>query len=374
MEPEAEPSTTSIKEITMPQFRPYPIINQSRYQDRNVGEEFQQGINSALDNLIQMDRQKKAEELASNIRQREEALKLSGMYPYQRQQYFDALDQMQPQRNPTRKISAIREGAPQPLNVLRPRERIQDVPNPYQQGAQDIDLAQVYQTHGPKVASGLAGAQDRQFERKKDEQEMSYRGLQMEKLKQEMNKPKEAKKRMTGNLENLSNLYGKLYETGAAISTDQSFLKNSLNRLRSSGMGQQAEQFLGTEAQSYRNLISQIKPLALQDIRQATNMSARGLDSEKELEFYLKAVTSDEWDIRSNIQALQTLDKAYGLGLGIKAPDLGFGVEPGTVKSYEGVNYKYLLGDPNNKNNWVPIDSLNDGRPKPTPQNLRRGY
>jgi hypothetical protein len=52
----------------------------------------------------------------------------------------------------------------------------------------------------------------------------------------------------------------------------------------------------------------------LNEIRQASEMGARGLDSEKELEFYLAATTDEKTELHSNLAAAIVLDEAYGDG------------------------------------------------------------
>jgi hypothetical protein len=47
-------------------------------------------------------------------------------------------------------------------------------------------------------------------------------------------------------------------------------------------------------------------------------MGARGLDSNKELEFYIQAATDPARDIQANRAALQVLENAYGLSSRVK--------------------------------------------------------
>lgn len=129
--------------------------------------------------------------------------------------------------------------------------------------------------------------------------------------------PQEARKRVTGNLQTLKSLYEELDKRGAIVNTDLSGTENVSRSVRSSELGQKVAKRMGTEEQSLRNQINQIKPLLINDIRQATKMGAKGLDSEKELEFYLQSATDPKLDIQANLKALNVLDRAYGLGLGI---------------------------------------------------------
>ena len=124
-----------------------------------------------------------------------------------------------------------------------------------------------------------------------------------------------AKTRVNTNLQKLSDLYSNLDEAGGIVNTEKGPLQNIPARIGASWAGQIGSGALGTKTQSIRNQINQIRPLLIQDIRQATQMGAKGLDSEKELEFYLQAATNPTSDIQSNLNALAVLDTAYGLGL-----------------------------------------------------------
>jgi hypothetical protein len=123
-----------------------------------------------------------------------------------------------------------------------------------------------------------------------------------------------ARKRMEGNLAKLANHYVTLDSTGAMLNVDNTTFENIMAATRSSTVGQMFGRITGSNEQSIRSTINKIKPLLIQDIRQSTDMSARGLDSEKELEFYLQAATDEKTDIQSNIAAIVVLDEAYGTG------------------------------------------------------------
>lgn len=137
----------------------------------------------------------------------------------------------------------------------------------------------------------------------------------------------EAKQRMTVSLETLSDYYSELSRLGAAIDIRKGKASNLATGIAASDAGQYVGKMLGTEAQSWRNKINQMRPLLLNDIRQASQQGARGLDSNKELDFYLQAATDPARDIQANKAAIAVLDKAYGLGAGIK------GIDENTIKS-----------------------------------------
>jgi hypothetical protein len=123
-----------------------------------------------------------------------------------------------------------------------------------------------------------------------------------------------AKKGVTGRLASLGGLYSKLDSMGAIVNIENDTPQNIWASARSSKLGQRLGKTIGTEDQSLRSTIDAIKPLLIQDIRQSTDMGARGLDSEKELEFYLQAATDTTKDIQANIAAIVVLDEAFGDG------------------------------------------------------------
>jgi len=123
-----------------------------------------------------------------------------------------------------------------------------------------------------------------------------------------------AKVRMNNNLKKMAQAYLDLDSMGGIVNVENDTADNIWARFKSSDQAQAFQEFFGTNEQSLRNVIKSIQPLAIQDIRKATEMSARGLDSERELDFYLKAATNLKGDIQSNMAALVALDEAYGDG------------------------------------------------------------
>ena len=133
----------------------------------------------------------------------------------------------------------------------------------------------------------------------------------------------EAKQRVSVNLKALNEYYDELAKRGGVVDTSKGTAANVSARVRASGAGQLLGGAIGSEEQSYRNQINQMRPLLLQEIRQATAMGARGLDSNKELEFYLQAATDPARDIKANRAAIQVLEKSYGLSSRIHGADDG---------------------------------------------------
>lgn len=107
--------------------------------------------------------------------------------------------------------------------------------------------------------------------------------------------------------------YDALDKAGGAVNPKNTAGQNFSAFLGNTGPGQLQGKMAGTATQSIRNNIEQSRPLLINAIRQATGMSAKAMDSNAELQFYLKAATDPTLDVKANKDALQMLDKLYGL-------------------------------------------------------------
>ena len=115
-------------------------------------------------------------------------------------------------------------------------------------------------------------------------------------------------------ISDLRDKYKQLDAMGGIINPDKSLANNLMAGAESSGIGQIVSGKIGTQAQSIRNEIIQKRPLLLQSIKQSTGMSAKQMDSNKEMEMYLKAATDPNLDIKANLAALDNMYKLYGSG------------------------------------------------------------
>lgn len=123
-----------------------------------------------------------------------------------------------------------------------------------------------------------------------------------------------AKGLMSSSVSRLADAYMNLDRIGAAVSEKAGTERNIVARLRSSKVGQLVEGMTGSEAQRYRDRIQQTRPLLVQAIRQATGMSAKAMDSNRELQFYLEAASDPTRNFVENMAAIHALDKVYGSG------------------------------------------------------------
>ncbi len=124
-----------------------------------------------------------------------------------------------------------------------------------------------------------------------------------------------ARASVSDNIAMMANALTQLKNRGAAVSTDQKGLTQNLpNYLASTGIGQEVGKAFGTEEQSLRNNIITQKPAIMGAIMQATGMSAKQMDSNRELQFYLNTMGDPTMDVQASLAALQVLNDTYGLG------------------------------------------------------------
>ena len=117
-------------------------------------------------------------------------------------------------------------------------------------------------------------------------------------------------------VDQLANQYDALNKAGAAVNTANPTLNNVSASLRTSAAGQKLGTLFGTSDQSIRNQIQATIPLLMNAIRQSTGQSAKAMDSNAELQFYLAAATDQTKDVQSNIAALNRIKALYGAGGG----------------------------------------------------------
>jgi hypothetical protein len=133
---------------------------------------------------------------------------------------------------------------------------------------------------------------------------------------------KEGKKSVNGVLDTLYSEYNNLIKSGGITDTRLSAEENIAARTGASGLGQLAGSFTGSESQSFRDTIEQTRPLLLTAIMKATGLSATQLNSNVELQTYLKTATDPKSSIQANVKALNTLSTMFGLGEKFELPEI----------------------------------------------------
>jgi hypothetical protein len=113
-------------------------------------------------------------------------------------------------------------------------------------------------------------------------------------------------------LSDLKNAYLELDKNGGIVNTNNQPGSNAFASLAATGPGQAAGRIFGTKNQELRNKIEAIQPLLLASIKQATGMSAKQMDSNKELQFFIKSASDPTRDIKTNLETIQRLSELYG--------------------------------------------------------------
>lgn len=112
----------------------------------------------------------------------------------------------------------------------------------------------------------------------------------------------------------LGGYYDALSDEGGITSTGLRAGSNVMAGIASSGLGQATGRLFGTQAQSQRNSIVQMRPLLVQAIKNATGMSSKQMDSNVELKMMLATATDPTLDLEANRRALVNLAALYGTG------------------------------------------------------------
>lgn len=129
---------------------------------------------------------------------------------------------------------------------------------------------------------------------------------------------KGAKQQLSDVVAQLKGYYTDLKNNGGITSTGNSVLGNIAAKASSSGAGQFVGGAIGTQNQQKRQAIEQTRPLLLNLIKQATGMSAQQMNSNAEMNLYLRTATDPTLTYEANMEALKNLDKMFGLGLNFK--------------------------------------------------------
>jgi hypothetical protein len=131
-------------------------------------------------------------------------------------------------------------------------------------------------------------------------------------------KTKKAKGGVSGILANMRKDYKDLDALGGMVNTDKGAASNVAASLGASVIGQSYGKTVGSKEQSIRNKINGQIPALINSIRQATGMSAKAMDSNVELKFYLQQATDPKLDIQANLAAVDRIEEMFGLGKAVK--------------------------------------------------------
>jgi len=133
---------------------------------------------------------------------------------------------------------------------------------------------------------------------------------------QRMEKEKQAKGRdaFQSILDDMALQYDALDKNGGLVSNEGDILNNVLARTASSSTGQAIGGYVGTKNQTYRDSINSRLPLLKQAVMAATGMSAKQMDSNVEMQAFMKALSDPRQSKEAILGTLNTLSRLYGKG------------------------------------------------------------
>jgi hypothetical protein len=140
-------------------------------------------------------------------------------------------------------------------------------------------------------------------------------GQKKEKAQEKSDVKTQAKQQLSDVVGQLKTSYDTLLEGGGITSTGAGGRENLGAKMGTSQVGQFMGSALGTKNQEQRQIIEQTRPLLLNLIKEATGMSASQMNSNAEMQMYLKAATDPKLSYEANVTALKNLDKTFGLGI-----------------------------------------------------------
>ena len=100
-----------------------------------------------------------------------------------------------------------------------------------------------------------------------------------------------------------------LNDMGAMVNPANDMMTNLKAKVSASNIGQIITGIQGSEVASIQKQLSQIKPLMITALAEATGIKASQLSSNKELDFYLDAMADPNKDFYSNLAALDSISK-----------------------------------------------------------------
>jgi hypothetical protein len=131
------------------------------------------------------------------------------------------------------------------------------------------------------------------------------------KAQEKAEKVAEGKETLGDILSTAETLVKDLKNTGGMSSTSAGALSNLITSTQTGTAGQFLGSVFGTEAQSKRDQLKSVRLQLLNAIKEATGMSAQQLNSNVELQTYLKSLGSEGMTAEANLAIIDNLSKTY---------------------------------------------------------------
>lgn len=119
---------------------------------------------------------------------------------------------------------------------------------------------------------------------------------------------------LNNTLESMFLDYDKLQTFGAIRDVEKGVGANIAAYMQTSPLGREIGKATGSEAEAAREAIEALQPSISQAIMARPGMTATMMNSEKELAFFIKSITSPTTDVNTNYATLHALDMRFGSG------------------------------------------------------------
>jgi hypothetical protein len=123
----------------------------------------------------------------------------------------------------------------------------------------------------------------------------------------------QARQGVDGTLSRILDEYKVLKEEKEIVSTENTIMENIAARAKTK-LGPYVGRTVGTKAQSARDTIANLRQALLADIKAATGMSSKAIDSNVELKSFLDSLGDPDQSIETIQKTLAELSVKYGLG------------------------------------------------------------
>jgi len=134
---------------------------------------------------------------------------------------------------------------------------------------------------------------------------------QLEQAKSNISKIQGASK-VVNVVNTLRDKYNKLRDLGGIVDLEKSSIDNIIASGSQSEIGQSFQKIIGSEAQSIRNEIANLRTWGLLAIKDAANLGTTSMNTAKEMEVFLTLATDPKGDFQSNIENLKMFEEMYG--------------------------------------------------------------
>jgi len=138
-------------------------------------------------------------------------------------------------------------------------------------------------------------------------------------------------------IEDMSTLYAGLQDRGGLIDPTKSWWDNASAGSAASGFGRFVTKFSPLTNQASReslalmNQVDVLVPSMLNAIREATGMSARQMDSDRELQFYVQSAGGVTKSLATNAAAMQIMSEQFGTGKDLTPMFESWGIDLNTI-------------------------------------------